>query len=127
MARRRRDEERRAQSPGQQARDLGGALLLVGLVLGLLGAAVRSGEADLRDLSALQTVEAQVVDIDTRRRAPDLFDLAYDVAGRQMTARVPYSGPARVGDRCRSPTWRRTRPGRARWTTGARATGCSAR
>lgn len=99
MASRRFGTAGKARSPGQQARRLGAAALVLALLAGLLGLYGRSGEAGLRDLSALQRVDADVLDVDYRRRAPDLSEIAYEVDGRTATARVPYSGPVRVGER----------------------------
>ncbi|MDP9395534.1 MAG: hypothetical protein M3Q27_15345 [Actinomycetota bacterium] len=52
---------------------------------------------DLRDVSALRQVDAEVTGEDMRRRLPDLVEVRYEAEGRTVQARIPGDSGLRAG------------------------------
>lgn len=69
------------------------------LGLGLLSAVLWFKDRDLRDLDALVRVQAEVVDVDSKRRSADVLELRYVVQDRVFEVGVPSTVDAGVGDR----------------------------
>lgn len=76
-------------SPGAWARTTGRVALPVALALGALTAGLWWHERDLRDLDALVLAEAEIVDVDYKRRSADVLQLRFQVRGQSVEAGVP--------------------------------------